>query len=76
MLQFVNKLHQEGLLDKEIFTIEGGALNAKGQEGLLGATIVPNPEMVMGRKEYIGLGALKDRTETSSIPTSKCRWFM
>lgn len=43
MLQFVNKLHQEGLLDKEIFTIEGGALNAKGQEGLLGATIVPNP---------------------------------
>ncbi|SEL71617.1 carbohydrate ABC transporter substrate-binding protein, CUT1 family [Paenibacillus sp. cl141a] len=59
MLEFVNKLYKEGLLDKEIFTIEGGALNAKGQEGLLGSTIVPNPETVMGRKEYIGLGALK-----------------
>ncbi|MGG1878302.1 extracellular solute-binding protein [Paenibacillus cisolokensis] len=59
MLEFVNKLYTEGLLDKEIFTIEGGALNAKGQEGLLGSTIVPNPETVMGRTEYIGLGALK-----------------
>jgi len=59
MLEFMNKLYKEGLLDKEIFTIEGGALNAKGQEGLLGATVVPNPETVMGRKEYIGLGALK-----------------
>ncbi|GAB6929145.1 extracellular solute-binding protein [Paenibacillus sp. JCM 10914] len=59
MLEFINKLYAEGLLDKEIFTIEGGALNAKGQEGLLGSTVVPNPETVMGRKEYIGLGALK-----------------
>ena len=38
MLEFLNKLYKEGLLDKEIFTIEGGALNAKGQEGLLGST--------------------------------------
>lgn len=59
LLEFINKLYKEGLLDKEIFTIEGGALNAKGQAGLLGSTIVPNPETVMGRKDFIGLGALK-----------------
>lgn len=59
VLQYVNKLHQEGLLDPEIFTLDGGALNAKGQAGTLGATTVPNPETVMGQKNFIGLGALK-----------------
>ncbi|NMO96370.1 extracellular solute-binding protein [Paenibacillus lemnae] len=59
LLQFINKLHQEKLLDPEIFTIDGGALNAKGQSGILGSTAVPNPETVMSQKNYIGLGALK-----------------
>lgn len=59
MLQFMNKLYSEGLLDKEIFTIESSALNAKGQADLLGSTIVPNPDTVMGKDNYIGLGALE-----------------
>ncbi|MFS0868697.1 extracellular solute-binding protein [Paenibacillus xylanilyticus] len=59
MLQFMNKLYTEGLIDKEIFTIESGALNAKGQGDLLGSTIVPNPDTVMGKDNFIGLGALE-----------------
>ncbi|GGO01497.1 extracellular solute-binding protein [Saccharibacillus kuerlensis] len=59
VLQYINGLHKDGLLDKEIFTIDGGAVNAKGQSGVVGATIVPNPETVMGRKDFIGLGALE-----------------
>ncbi|MCI3920094.1 extracellular solute-binding protein [Paenibacillus sp. TRM 82003] len=59
LLQYVNRLYTEGLIDKEIFTIKGAALNVKGQDGLLGATIVPNPATVMGREEYIGLSALE-----------------
>jgi len=59
MLQFMNKLYSEGLIDKEIFTIESGALNAKGQADLLGSTIVPNPDTIMGKDNFIGLGALE-----------------
>lgn len=59
MLQFMNKLYSEGLIDKEIFTIESSALNAKGQADLLGSTIVPNPDTVMGKDNFIGLGALE-----------------
>ncbi|MFD1956789.1 ABC transporter substrate-binding protein [Paenibacillus thailandensis] len=59
LLQFINKLYTEGLLDKEIFTIKDTALNAKGQAGVLAATIVPNPAAVMGQKGYIGLGTLE-----------------
>lgn len=59
VLEYIHGLHKDGLLDKEIFTIDGGAVNAKGQSGVLGSTNVPNPETVMGREEYIGLGALE-----------------
>lgn len=59
LLQFLNKLYTEGLIDKEIFTIKSSALYAKGQNGLLGSTIVPNPATLMNQKNYIGLGALK-----------------
>lgn len=59
VLQYLNKLHSEGLLDKEIFTIKGSALYAKGQSGILGSTIVPNPATLMNQKNFIGLGALK-----------------
>ncbi|MFE5324017.1 ABC transporter substrate-binding protein [Paenibacillus sp. NPDC056579] len=59
MLQYVNKLYAEGLLDKEIFTIKDSALYAKGQKGVLGSTVIPNPATLMNQKNYIGLGALK-----------------
>lgn len=59
LLQYIHGLKADGLLDKEIFSIKESALNAKGQNGVLGAAIVPNPATVMGRDEFVGLGALQ-----------------
>ncbi|MCU6709049.1 extracellular solute-binding protein [Paenibacillus sp. J5C_2022] len=59
LLQYMNKLYAEGLIDQEIFTIKQTSLNAKGQAGLLGSVISPNPAAVMGQKGYIGLGSLE-----------------
>lgn len=59
VLQYLNKLYSEGLLDKELFTLKGSALYAKGQSGVLGSTIVPNPATLMSQKNFVGLGALK-----------------
>ncbi|GIO15679.1 ABC transporter substrate-binding protein [Cohnella xylanilytica] len=59
LLEFANRLYRENLIDKEIFTLDYDALLAKGQDGLLGSTIVPNPQTLMGRSEFVGLGALE-----------------
>ncbi|WP_068776463.1 extracellular solute-binding protein [Paenibacillus sp. FJAT-26967] len=59
LLQYMNKLHAEGLFDKEIFTIKDSALYARGQQGLYGSTVIPNPATLMNQKNYIGLGALQ-----------------
>ncbi|CAG7629929.1 hypothetical protein PAESOLCIP111_03150 [Paenibacillus solanacearum] len=59
LLQYMNKLYSEGLIDKDIFTIKNTALYAKGQQGTLGSTIIPNPATLMNQKNFIGLGALK-----------------
>jgi len=59
VLEYVNKLYSEELLDPEIFTMDGTKHYAKGTEGNLGSTIVPNPVTVMNQDDYIGLGALK-----------------
>lgn len=59
MLEYVHRLYNEELLDKELFTIKSSALFAKGQEGILGATIVGNPATLMNQKNYVGLGALQ-----------------
>ncbi|CAG7654935.1 extracellular solute-binding protein [Paenibacillus allorhizosphaerae] len=59
LLQYVNKLYSEGLIDKDIFTIKNTALYAKGQQGTLGSTIIPNPSTLMNQKNFVGLGALK-----------------
>lgn len=59
VIEYVRKLYTEGLIDKEIFTIKTAALYAKGQQGILGATINPNPKTQMNQDGYIGLGALK-----------------
>ncbi|MBO0994322.1 extracellular solute-binding protein [Bacillus sp. SD088] len=59
MLQYVNKLYSEGLIDQDIYTTDPANFNAKGAEGIYGATIAPNPETVMNQSDYIGMGALK-----------------
>ncbi|CAG7644792.1 hypothetical protein PAESOLCIP111_04810 [Paenibacillus solanacearum] len=59
VIDYMRRLYAEGLIDKEIFTIKTGALYAKGQQGIFGATINPNPVTQMNQDGYIGLGALK-----------------
>ncbi|MFK7693259.1 extracellular solute-binding protein [Paenibacillus sp. HJGM_3] len=59
VIEYVRKLYTEGLIDKEIFTIKTAALYAKGQKGVFGATINPNPVTQMSQPGYYGLGALK-----------------
>ncbi|MFC6229409.1 extracellular solute-binding protein [Paenibacillus allorhizosphaerae] len=59
VIDYMRRLYAEGLIDKEIFTIKTGALYAKGQQGIFGATINPNPVTQMSQNGYIGLGALK-----------------
>ncbi|MEF3304752.1 extracellular solute-binding protein [Paenibacillus sp. GYB003] len=59
VIEYVRKLYTEGLIDKEIFTIKTSALYAKGQKGVFGATINPNPTTQLNQTGYFGLGALK-----------------
>jgi putative aldouronate transport system substrate-binding protein len=59
VIEYVRKLYAEGLIDKEIFTVKTSALYAKGQTGVFGATINPNPTTQMNQTGYVGLGALK-----------------
>lgn len=59
VIEYVRKLYTEGLIDNEIFTIKTSALYAKGQEGIFGSTINPNPVTQMNQTGYFGLGALK-----------------
>ncbi|GIP32122.1 extracellular solute-binding protein [Paenibacillus sp. J2TS4] len=59
VIEYVRKLYTEGLIDKEIFTIKTAALYAKGQKGVFGATINPNPMTQLNQAGYVGLRALK-----------------
>lgn len=59
VLEYTHKLYDEGLIDPEVFDISVAELHSKGSEGILGSTIVPNPETSMNQENYVGLGALK-----------------
>jgi putative aldouronate transport system substrate-binding protein len=59
VIDYLRRLYAEGLIDKEIFTIKTGALYSRGQKGIYGATINPNPVTQMNQTGYIGLGALR-----------------
>lgn len=59
MLEYVNKLYEEGLIDSEVHTMDDANLNAKGAQGILGANISPNPRTVMNQDNFIGLGTLE-----------------
>ncbi|TNJ66963.1 extracellular solute-binding protein [Paenibacillus hemerocallicola] len=54
LLQFIHKLYQEGLIDKDIFTIKSTEFVSKGSQGLYGAIITTNPQTVMNQNSYIG----------------------
>ncbi|MBD2860442.1 type 2 periplasmic-binding domain-containing protein [Paenibacillus oceani] len=59
VIEYVRKLYSDGLIDKEIFTVKTSALYAKGQTGIFGSTINPNPSTQLNQSGYVGLGALK-----------------
>lgn len=59
LLQFMNKLHSEGLLDKESVTIKSNPFYAKGAEGVYGATSLTWPSTLMNQNGYVVSPALK-----------------
>ncbi|UVI27373.1 extracellular solute-binding protein [Paenibacillus spongiae] len=59
MLQYVRKLYDEGLIAKDIFTIQANQYYATGAKGVYGTTITTSPYTLMKQKDYIGLGALQ-----------------
>lgn len=62
MLEYVNKLFSEGLIEKNIFSIEPDQYLAKGSESLYGSTNSNSPIVAFGKdagNAYVGLSALE-----------------
>lgn len=51
MLQYVNKLYTEGLIEKNIFSIENDQFFANASEGLYGSTFNHSPASLFGGEE-------------------------
>lgn len=49
MLQYVNKLYTEGLIQKNIFTIEWGQYLANASKGIYGSTVFYDPVELLGK---------------------------
>lgn len=58
MLQFVNKLYSEGLIEKNIYTIEHNQYLANGAEGIYGSTNYYSPDILFGEKGKDLVGAM------------------
>lgn len=58
MLQYMNRLYDEGLIAKDIFTLETSQFLAKGSQGIYGAMITTSPYTLMNQKGYVGATAL------------------
>lgn len=56
MLEYINKLYEEELINKNIFSIEGEQFMATAAEGLYGSTVFYSPDVLFGEegKDYIG----------------------
>ncbi|KIL40672.1 ABC transporter substrate-binding protein [Gordoniibacillus kamchatkensis] len=60
MLQYTNKLYNEGLIDKDFFTANADQIIAKGSKGVYAVIADYNPEAVYSNlKGYVGAAALK-----------------
>ena len=59
LLQYLNKLYNEGLITQDIYTIKSAEITALAREGLLGAMITTNPRTGYGVEGYIGAPALE-----------------
>ncbi|MBO0993320.1 extracellular solute-binding protein [Bacillus sp. SD088] len=60
-LTFLNKLYSEGLIQKNIFTIDANQSYALGAEGVYGSTVFTSTESVYGEmgKKFVGASALE-----------------
>ncbi|WP_228275813.1 extracellular solute-binding protein [Gracilibacillus oryzae] len=61
MLKYMHRLFDEGLIQENIFTIEGNQVQATGAEGLYGSTVTTSPETLWGEagKNYVGMTPLE-----------------
>lgn len=58
LLQYLNKLYEEELLNKDLYTVKSEEVRARGADGLFGSVIITDPTQY-DEGEYIGLGALE-----------------
>ncbi len=59
MLEYINKLYNEGLIDQSIFTLETNEYHEKGSQGLYGSTVTTSPETRFGTDNFVGMPQLE-----------------
>ncbi|SFS52048.1 ABC transporter substrate-binding protein [Paenibacillus sp. BC26] len=59
LLQYVNKLYKDGLLEKDIVSVQGEEIDAKGTGGLLAIIDNVDPVAIYNQQGYVGLPVLK-----------------
>ena len=61
MLEYLNKLFEEGLIHESIYTIEENQSYSLGAEGLYGSVVVQSPYTLYGAEDgtYVGMPALE-----------------
>jgi putative aldouronate transport system substrate-binding protein len=58
MLEYVNKLYSDGLIQQNIYTIEGNQFLANASNGVYGSTVFYSPEDLFGEKGKAFVGGL------------------
>lgn len=59
MLEYINKLYEEGLINENLYTVKDEERAALGQDGLYGATVITDPAPNFGLDYYIGAKTLE-----------------
>ncbi|GIN74457.1 ABC transporter substrate-binding protein [Bacillus sp. J14TS2] len=62
LLEYLNKLYSEGLIAKNIYTIDDNQSYSEGTEGLYGSTVISSTETIYGKKmgsNFVGMPALE-----------------
>lgn len=75
MLEYANKLWSEGLIEENIYSIEGDQYLANAQNNLYGSTEYFSPDQLFGEEagsKFVGLGALEgpNGDQLYTVPTS------
>ncbi|MBO0991820.1 extracellular solute-binding protein [Bacillus sp. SD088] len=62
LLEYLNKLYSEGLIAKNIYTIDNNQSYSEGTEGLYGSTTITSTETIYGKEmgsNFVGMPALE-----------------